>query len=162
MKINIKLVQGKSEMTVEGQNAKEIIDSLDDIQTIIEKISGMSSMGVPVVTTSTSQGSNQFLNVSASELMSQTKPRNISDKIILMVYYLWQTGTQTVHANDMASIFKQVLEPPAKNWGVMLNNLVTKGFLTTAAKKDNIRAWSITRTGMDHVEKNLLKKDAEK
>ncbi len=39
----------------------------------------------------------------------------------------------------------------------MLGNLIeySIGYLSKAAKKDDIRAWSITRTGMDYVENKL-------
>jgi hypothetical protein len=159
MKINIKIVQGKNEIYIEGNDTEEILDNLDDIKKITERIGNM-----PLLPLSLGQNDqvSQILtqDTSPSEIIAQVKPKNISDKIILMVYYLLKHGTSTVNVKDMKEIFNQILEDSPKNWGVMMNNLVGgKGLLMKATtKKDNIRTWSITRTGIEYVEQQLLKK----
>jgi len=163
MKINIKIVQGKSEMSIESNDTQEILDKLEDIQKIQDKIASMYLVNVPTTISGDVATSIEVSGTAPSELIAKCKPKNISDKIMLMVYYLWKKSVLSVNAKDMKKVFEEILEPQPQNWGAMMNNLVTKGLMAKAQQKDNVRTWSITRTGLDYVEKELLKnKEASK
>lgn len=43
MKITVKIVQDKSEISIEGENSREIIEKLDEVKKIIKKLESISS-----------------------------------------------------------------------------------------------------------------------
>lgn len=157
MKINIKICQGRNEIYIEGATAKEILEQLKDIEKLVTNMSSLADTG----SFSPIHPNTVQLSEMPNELMVKFKPRNITDKIILMVYYLWKHNTKSVNAHDMRSIFDQAQEGQPRNWGAMMTNLVSKGFVAKTVKKDNIRAWAITNSGITHVESQILKKEAK-
>lgn len=163
MKINIKIVQGNSEVYIEGETPEEIIQKLNDIEKIINKVASFSS--IPSQTSSRKAEQETpvgiGLQLTPTEVLNQSNARTAVEKIMVLVYYLFKQGTTLVNVKDMNDLFKQVMEPQPQNWGGMLNHLSSKGWLAGGQKKDKIKAWSITRTGLEYVEKNLLKKEVK-
>jgi len=43
MKITVKIIQDKSEISIEGENSREIIEKLDEVKKIIKKLESISS-----------------------------------------------------------------------------------------------------------------------
>ncbi len=90
-------------------------------------------------------------------MLRRSRASSINDKIALLVYYLWKSGrAEKVNIFDLKAIFREVLELPPKNFTAFMNYLSSKGLVMLSGKKDNLKCWSITSTGLAFVEESLL------
>jgi len=161
MKIHIKLLQGNGEIQIDADEPKEVLEKLKDIKKLMNEMSSLS-----ITEPQELQGDESIqskLPFAPGDLLAQSNAKNAVDKAMVLIYYLFkQKNIMLVNVNDMKEIFKAVMEAPLRNWGSMLNHLSSKGLLTGGQKKDDIRAWSLTRNGFRYVEEELLTKKPNK
>jgi len=161
MKVRIEIVQGNGKIEIESDSIPEIRSKLKDIETLIDEVVSISAVKprddgmieVEVVP------SNQ-LETTAVELLRKSKASNMTDKMMVMIYYLWKyKGMDSVNVSDINELLQKSREPLPSNTTALLGYLNGKGLLTGSAKKDNLKAWRITNTGVEYVENEILKKD---
>lgn len=155
MKITVEIPQGKSKIIIESSAIEEIIKELENIEKISEKISLLSapSTGLPAQTL---VESSIIPNVAPTELLKRLNSKIMADRILLLIYYLWkERKIDSVNTSEVRNILKEVREVPPSNLTDMLSYLSSKAMLTPATKKDKMKSWMLTRTGIEFIEKQL-------
>jgi hypothetical protein len=160
MEITIEMTYDGKKIVVKSSHIEEILKELDNFEKIIEKLSSIptkvSKVEIP------EKGVEKRLAHSATELLNSSKATKLSDKLMILFYYLWKfKRTPTINVVDIKKIFREVMVPLPRNPTALMKLLQRKGFIQPEAKKNKFYAWSITSTGIKHVEGELLKKAEE-
>jgi len=104
---------------------------------------------------------NRFTNtpkrLSLRELMRRTKSRTNVEKVLLVGYFLEQhEGLKCFNADDMKRAFQNAKEPVLSNTLAFINQNIKNGnIMQVKEKKDNRKAYTLTASGEDLVEKSL-------
>lgn len=156
MKITIEMSWDDEKIVIESSSTEDILKELDNFGKIIKKLSSISLK--PPEIKAPPEEKKEVLKFSAVELLKISKARNLSDKLILLFYYLWKSKRMhTINVVDIKNIFKEAMVPPPANPTGLMKFLQKKGFIRPEARKDKFYAWSITVTGAKYVEEELLK-----
>jgi len=99
--------------------------------------------------------------LSVKEFILQKRPPNDVEKTLVVAYYLeHQRGVSPFNLNDLKTFFKKAKELMPENLNDKLNQNIAKGYMEEAEeKKDGKKAWSLTDTGVRHVENDLGKEE---
>ncbi|MEX2013961.1 MAG: hypothetical protein WD896_01245 [Parcubacteria group bacterium] len=98
--------------------------------------------------------------ISAREFL-KTKPAadKVTGKALALGYYLEHVeGMTSFNVGDLESVFRAAKEPLPKNMNDIVNNNIGKGFMDEAKeRKDSKKAWYLTSTGEDFIEREASK-----
>ncbi|MFQ6084301.1 MAG: hypothetical protein ACE5KE_09660 [Methanosarcinales archaeon] len=156
MKITVELPSKKGKITIEGSTTQEILNELDNVEKIVGKISSWEQQ-LPE-----RAAREEVLEYSSTEFLSSSKANKISDKMMVLFYYLWKIKEEEIiNVIDLKQTFKEVMEPLPANPTGLMRYLQKKGYIQPRGKKDKFRAWGITRKGKEYVEKELLETTEE-
>lgn len=102
--------------------------------------------------------------ISMKEFLIDHTPTNAVQATLAIAYYLEKyDGMSTFNAADLVKGFRAAKEPVPTNINDKVNMSIKNGHLMEAeAKKDNMKAWEITRSGEKYVEEGLLVKNKNK
>jgi predicted nucleotidyltransferase component of viral defense system len=92
---------------------------------------------------------------SLSEFLKAKNPKTHGDKMLVFGYYLEKFENQnSFNLDDIERCYSAAKMPRTKNFGTYLAGLIRNGYLMEATeKKDNKKAWTLTQSGLDYVEK---------
>jgi len=95
--------------------------------------------------------------ISIREFLLSKKLQNDVQKTLAIGYYLEQYQNMTrFNVKDLEDGFRKAKEPLPSNINDKVNMNIKKGHMMEAKeKKDNLRAWYLTNTGMNFIERNL-------
>jgi hypothetical protein len=87
--------------------------------------------------------------LSLKEFLIDRAPANAVQTTLAIAYYLEKfDGVSPVNASDLDRAFREAREPVPANINDKTNMCVKNGHLMEAkSKKDNLKAWLVTRTG---------------
>lgn len=140
-----------------GSDAKVSIEA-DSLQEIIQAIAEGELEKIPLFPSGKVETKPSMAYYeSVQELLQKSSSRTDLSKTMIFSYWLWKTGTQNFNATDIDNVFRKSMERPPVNVNHLLNYLTRKGYLMEAGKKDDKKAWSITRLGVNLVEGELLR-----
>lgn len=87
-------------------------------------------------------------------LKSKGDPKEHIDRIIVFSYWLFhKENIESYNVDDIERCYDEARITKPSNINAFMNELQAKGFLKTAGMKDGKKAWVITRTGEEYVEK---------
>lgn len=93
-------------------------------------------------------------SMSLSEFMKRRNPKSHGDKILVFGYYLEKIkGYESFNLDDIEKCYQDARLPKTKNFSLYITRLIRKGYLMDSEqKKDNKKAWKLTKDGIDYVE----------
>ncbi|MCX8000384.1 MAG: hypothetical protein N3A69_15765 [Leptospiraceae bacterium] len=87
-------------------------------------------------------------------LKSKGDPKEHIDRIIIFSYWLFHKENQkSYNVSDIERCYDEARIAKPTNIHAFMNELQAKGFLKPTEEKDGKKAWVITRTGEEYVEK---------
>ncbi len=97
--------------------------------------------------------------LSLGEFLSKKSPKTDIQKTLVIGYYLENIENVTpFNKKDLEIAFRRAKEPPPKNINLCVYGNIKHTFMMEyEEKKDNRKAWCLTRTGIGFVEKKLKK-----
>jgi len=146
----------KGDLEIEVQGDKEFVQEKfkELLELAIKKTSE-----IPIVETPSSVAIPEQTEVrkkqSLAELFKVKNPKSHGDKMLLFGYYLEKfEGQSSFNLDDIEKCYFKIRTPKTKNFGPYLAQLIRESYLMDAEeKKDNKKAWKLTQTGLDYVEK---------
>ena len=154
MRFRVEFQRSGGRIVLEADSSDEMMHQLEGVVPVLDKVSVLS---LPESAQTLPSVSRSRLTESASDMLRRSKATSINDKIAVLVYFLWKSGrAEKVNIFDLKAIFGEVLESPPKNFTAFMNYLSSKGLVMPSGKKDNVKCWSISSTGLAFVEKELL------
>jgi len=154
MRFRVEFQRSGGKIVLEADSSDEMMHQLEGVVPVLDKVSILS---LPESSQTLPSVSRSRLTESASDMLRRSKASSINDKIALLVYFLWKSGrAEKVNIFDLKGIFGEVLEAPPKNFTAFMNYLSSKGMVMPSGKKDNVKCWGISSTGLAFVEKELL------
>ena len=92
--------------------------------------------------------------LSLGEFIKQKNPKSHGDKILMFGYYLERIkGYESFNIDDIEKCYQDVRMPKTKNFSPYITQLIREGkIMDSEAKKDNKKAWLLTKDGMEYVE----------
>jgi hypothetical protein len=159
MRFRIEFQRSGGKIVLEADSSDEMMHQLEGIVPVLDRVSVLS---LPESAQTFPSVSRSRLTESASDMLRRSKATSINDKIAVLVYFMWKGGrAEKVNIFDLKAIFGEVLESPPKNFTAFMNYLSSKGLVMPSGKKDNVKCWSISSTGLAFVEKELLGLEAK-
>lgn len=131
----------------------EAAKKLDEIFSLIKKIenrvSKLEAFGKP----SSDEDASANKKLSLKEFIIDRAPSNAVQTTLTIAYYLEKfEGASPFNGSDLDRAFRMAREPVPKNINDKANMCVKNGFfMEDKSKKDNLKAWLVTRTGEDIV-----------
>jgi hypothetical protein len=95
--------------------------------------------------------------LSVKEFVLAKKPAGDVQKTLVISHYLEKhENMESVNVDDLAKYFRLAKEPVPGNLNDKINMNIRKGHMTEAAeKKENKKAWVVTNTGEQFIEKEF-------
>lgn len=92
--------------------------------------------------------------MSLGEFMNRINPKSHGDKILVFGYYLEKIkGYESFNLDDIEKCYQDARLPKTKNFSPYITHLIRQGYLMDSEqKKDNKKAWKLTKNGIDYVE----------
>ncbi len=153
MKTTIEILHGKGKIIIEAENTEEILKEIKNIKKIISELPEKEA------TKNVFSQKADELPLTIGEFISQAKANSYTDKIMLIVTFLWQNKKiQIVNTNDIFEAFKEAMIPIPQNLTALMNHLTSKNMLAVSnQKKDDLKSWKITQTGLNYVDELKIK-----
>jgi hypothetical protein len=132
-------------------NDTDVLAKLAELERRIVTLEGGKSSSDPVKATTAKQKSiREFLN--------EKKPATANDRALCIAYYLETfKGYECFNAEDIKAGFREARIPLPKNPNDVINKNIAKGYMMDAENKGGKKAWVLTGTGMELVEKGFGK-----
>jgi len=87
-------------------------------------------------------------------LKSKGDPKEHTDRITIFSYWLFhKENLKSYNVDDIERCYDETRIAKPTNINAFMNDLQAKGYLKLAGEKDGKKAWVITRTGEEYVEK---------
>jgi hypothetical protein len=100
---------------------------------------------------------DQLCDYSIGEVVRKSVAEFLQDKSLLVCYYLWKCeNIEQITSKDLSDGLTNAGEPKPINPPDILAKLRGKAYLTPAGKKEGLKAYRVTRMGVEYVEQNLL------
>ena len=133
---------------------EEILSSLKSIEA---RVSALESQARGGATESTSNSEEKRLSL--KEFLIDRKPSNGVQTTLAIAYFLENyDGVSPFNASDIERGFRAAREPVPININDKANMCVKNGYLMEdGAKKNNMKAWVVTRTGDEMVRSGFRK-----
>lgn len=92
--------------------------------------------------------------LSLGEFIRQKNPKSHGDKILMFGYYLEKIkGYDAFNIDDIEKCYQDVRMPKTKNFSPYIIQLIREGkIMDSEQKKDNKKAWLLTKDGIEYVE----------
>lgn len=94
-------------------------------------------------------------DLSLVEFVRGKNPKSHGDKILVFGYYLEKLRQyESFNLEDVEKCYQDARMPKTKNFSPYITRLIRQGYLMDSTeKKDNKKAWRLTKDGIDYVEK---------
>ncbi len=97
--------------------------------------------------------------MSLKEFVNQKAPQNMRETTLAVAYYLENDGVVPFNVRDLERGFRAGKIPPPKNINDMVNKNIERRLLMNAAERKNgLKAWELTATGEQEIERGFGKK----
>ena len=130
------------------QTIAEIVDRLNKLE---ERINNLEGKGVSPI-------SKEAKNLSVREFILSKNPKDEIQKTLLVCYFLeTNDGIEFFNFKDIENGFMMAKEKSPKNinYNVLMN--IRKGYIMESReKKNNLKAWSLTNSGLRFVESDFI------
>jgi len=138
-------------MTNNQKTTDERLDALE------QKVSELEAK-LPTNSQNVSQESSaNGKKLSVKEFVLEKKPTGDVQKTLIISHYLeTYENMESVNVDDLAKYFRLAKEPVPGNLNDKINMNIRKGHMTEAAKKkESKKAWVVTNTGEQFIEKGF-------
>lgn len=133
------------------QALAEIISKLNNLEERINNLEGKGALS----------NQRELKNISIREFILSKNPKDEIQKTLLVCYFLESNESVAFfNVKEIENGFRQAKEklPKNINYNVFMN--IKKGYLMESnEKKDNLKAWSLTNTGIRFVETELIENE---
>jgi hypothetical protein len=129
-------------------------DSLElRVKALEDRVAALEAVGATAPAASTTTTKRQ----SPKEFLMAKAAKSVVEKTLALGYYYEiVTGQGAFNISDLETLFRAAKEKLPANMSDMANKNVKKGhIMEDADKKDDKRAWVLTRTGEEYVENNF-------
>lgn len=142
---------------MDRETKKMLEEVLAAVKSLDNRISKLESSPQPVATERTPPGGKKL---SLKEFIISKGPSNGVQMTLTIGYYLeTYEGVSPFNAVDLEGGFRAAREPVPLNINDKANMCVKNGyFMEEKVKKDNMKAWMVTRTGEEIINKGFGKK----
>jgi len=132
-----------------GEDINEIIRILEEHERRISALEGMREKLKSV-----------GKKLSTKEFILTKKPIDDVQKTLVIGYYLEHfEGADRFNVKDLAEGFRLAREPIPTNVNDKVNSNIEKGYMMAVReKKDKLKAWVLTNSGEEYVERDFEKK----
>lgn len=153
MKIRIKMTTGNIESEIQDDNYPgKITEILTEILEFAQKQLPPSIM---IQNIEDSQKKNETTNLpkeSCSDLFAKFNPKKHIDEALIMAYSLfYHENLQKFNKVNIDILYDQLKRPKPANISDVLAGLVEKGYTRENGTIDNLKAYELTRTGIEVV-----------
>ena len=137
--------------------------TLDEILSVLKRLDGrvskLESRAAPSVGDGVGrQNIASEKKLALKEFLIGRAPSNAVQTTLAIGYYLeTQDGVSPFNAADLEQAFRAAREPVPPNINDKANMCVKNGYFMEDKKKDNMKAWVVTRTGEEVVRKGFGK-----
>lgn len=91
--------------------------------------------------------------VSMGEFIKQKNPKDEGERVLCMGAYLFMfQGADHFNLKDIEKCYSDTLVPKPTNINDKINMNIRKGYIRPFGKKDKLKIWGITKSGIDFVE----------
>lgn len=135
----------------------ELIKRIEDLEARVTKLE---SASVTTANNATPAGSRKD-RVSVVEFMRSKGPTTSMDKtLVFAVFSEMENGKDTFNTEDLLSLWRQAKETPPSNINDLINKNLKKGYIAEEkTEKGQKKAWYVTRSGSEIVEKGFEKQN---
>lgn len=104
---------------------------------------------------------SQVKQISIREFLNKTNPSNDLQRTLVVAYYLEKFGQlESFNKLDLEEGFELARQNIPSNVNVSVNKNIEKGLLMPVKNnKDNLKAWVVTNTGINLIEKGFENRD---
>lgn len=147
----IRIKKGDFELEVSGD--KDFTTSkFDELSKILDNASTSQSNNPPIAISHEVPRS-----ITLVEFLKKKEANGHPDRIVIFAYYLFHNRKiESFNVDDIEACYSETRTGKPANINDAINQSVGKGHLTPATeKKNDKKAWTITQTGDEYVEKDL-------
>lgn len=144
---------------MDDETKKQLDEILSALGSLEARVSKLETAGLQAEARGP-DGSATEKKISIKEFLIDRAPSNAVQTTLAIAYFLENhEGMSPVNAADIERGFRAAREPVPPNINDKANMCVRNGLLMEAkTKKDNLKAWAITRTGDEMVKKGFGKR----
>ncbi|OGW95981.1 MAG: hypothetical protein A2Z81_02755 [Omnitrophica WOR_2 bacterium GWA2_45_18] len=148
--ITLKIQYGNFLVEVSGP-AEYAEKKLDEL---LKKYGNIQSAPSKLTKEKTSTENQQTKKVAPAEYIKKASPKSQADRALLLGYYLeTQNGKENFTTNDLKEINKNAKQTPFTNISDTVAKLVKQGMMMGSGNVDGTRAFALTTTGEEAIEK---------
>lgn len=134
---------------------------------LIKRIEALEARVTKLESASTVQAGNAISisskkdKVSVVEFMRSKNPTTAIDKtLVFAVFFEMESDKDTFNTEDLLSLWRSAKETPPSNINDLINKNLKKGYIAEEkTEKGQKKAWYVTRTGSEVVEKGFEKQN---
>lgn len=146
---SIKYRKGDLEIEVQGDKAF-VVEKFEELLALKPIVASKeSAVSSPIQVTNEASK-----KMSLAEFVKTKKPKGHDDKILVFGYFIEKIeGVSSFNVDDIKKCYRDAKIPPTKNIPTYTALLTKDGYVMDAGeKKDNKKAWVLTKSGEDYVE----------
>lgn len=91
------------------------------------------------------------------EFASRINPRTNWEKFLIIAYYLYKWEDRDLTYEDVENYYRQARWPMPGNARDVMSNLIREGYMESAGRRNDRKAFRILRRGIEHVEEILAR-----
>lgn len=135
----------------EKETFEKIVQKLEDHERRILELERSLSEGM--------KSEKIIKKISIQEYLRSKKPKTDVNKTLAICHYMEKyEDFEYYNKNDIEEHFKKAREPPPLNINDKVNSNIKKGYMMDAdEKKDNLKCWCLTSSGIEFCENNFKK-----
>jgi hypothetical protein len=135
-------------------NEKEMMTKINSLEERVKKLED-AMFTVPTAKDSTAKTKKS----SAKEFLLTKIIKSDTQRVVALAYFLeYMEGMESFNVNDLESAFRSAKEKVPANINDSVNKNIARGLIMESAeKKDAKKAWCLTSTGENYVEKDLTR-----
>lgn len=135
----------------------DLIKRIEELEARVTKLESASTTQAGGTTSVSSKKDK----ISVVEFMRSKNPITAIDKtLVFAVFFEMESGKDTFNTEDLLSLWRSAKEIPPSNINDLINKNLKKGYIAEEkTEKGQKKAWYVTRTGSEVVEKGFEKQN---
>ena len=134
-----------------------LIKRIEELEARVTKLESVSTTQVSSVISTSSKKDK----MSVVEFMRSKNPTTAMDKtLVFAVFFEMQSEKDVFNTEDLLSLWRQAKETPPSNINDLINKNLKKAYIAEEkTEKGQKKAWYVTRTGLEIVDKGFEKQN---
>jgi len=158
LEANYSIKYKKGDLEIEVQGDKEFVEEKFKELLKVKSVTVSEETVSPPSTKSRGVGGKRM---SLAEFLKTKNPKGHDDTILFFGYFIEKIeGASSFNVDDIKKCYRDAKIPPTKNIPTYTTILTKKGYVMDAGdKKDNKKAWVLTKSGEEYVEALILESE---